>query len=168
MKQILYFAFILTLICSVASASLSWVYNKTKPKIEENKVKQLELAKKEVLSVAQKFEDSEKCFIGKDETGKIVGKVIKGQNRGYAGPIIFLVGVNNENKIVNLKILEQTETPGLGSGITSEKFWKQFIGKSGGQLQLKKDGGEINGITGATISSHALIDGVRESLSQVE
>lgn len=83
-------------------------------------------------------------------------------SRGYHGPIHFYVVVDAEGVIEHIQILSHRDDPGLGSLVTRESFLGQFIGKSPeDEISL---GVDVQGITGATISSNAVIRGVREGL----
>jgi len=68
-----------------------------------------------------------------------------------------MVGFNADGSIKNIVVLEQKETPGLGTKMKGEKFLKQFRGETPSEFNLKpeKDGGDIDAIAGATISSRA-------------
>jgi electron transport complex protein RnfG len=77
----------------------------------------------------------------------------------------MLVGINSDYTIKDVAILSQTETPGLGSKITEKEFTGQFIGLSSADLALSRDGGSIDAITGATISSRAVTDTIREKMA---
>src|SRR3989338_6168289 len=74
------------------------------------------------------------------------------------------IGINKDDTISSVAItkLDQTETPGLGVKITHDSFKNQFKGEKGEELKLKKDGGAIDAITAATISSRAVANGVKE------
>ena len=77
--------------------------------------------------------------------------------RGYSGLVRVMVGFSTTGIINNIVVLEQKETPGLGTKMKSEKFISQYRGKDPSKFNLKvvKDGGEVDAITGATISSRA-------------
>lgn len=161
---------ILTVVCIIAAVSLAQVYRITKVKIDQNMA---EMEKKKltyVLPVAVAFEegqvDGRKVFTGKDGGGNIVGKAFNAAPQGYAGPINTLIGVDNEGKVTSISItkLDQKETPGLGTKICDARFRDQFRGKEGNALKLKKDGGSIDAITAATISSRAVANGVKEGM----
>ena len=66
--------------------------------------------------------------------------------------------------LVPVTVLEQNETPGLGTNVLSEKFQSQFKGKTLEEMKLKNDGGKLDAITGATISSKAAIKAVRKGM----
>ena len=77
--------------------------------------------------------------------------------KGFSGLIKIMVGFNPNGKIQNIVVLEQKETPGLGTKIKDEKFIDQFRNKDPSSFNLKviKDGGNVDAITGATITSRA-------------
>jgi electron transport complex protein RnfG len=93
--------------------------------------------------------------------------VIKVEATGYSSVISSLVGLDLDNKIIGIEVLSQQETAGLGANIAKESFLKQFIGKTKEELKIKKDGGQIDAITGATISSRAITDGVRKKIESL-
>ncbi len=85
---------------------------------------------------------------------------------GYSGNITMMVGVDPEGKVVGLEILSHAETPGLGDKITRDEFKGQFRGKTlaGADWRVKKDGGDFDQITGATISPRAVVKAVHQGL----
>jgi len=92
---------------------------------------------------------------------EFVGAAVMGTtDKGFSGLIKIMVGFTPKGAIINIAVLEQKETPGLGTKIKSETFLKQFKGLnlSSYKLKVKKDGGEIDAITGATISSRAFCE----------
>lgn len=170
-KKIIDYILRLTILCVIASAAVAWVYLETKPRIELEEKRRLLLARKEVLPQAEKFEEKiikekETYIQGYDENDKPVGKIAETRKRGYAAPIKILIGVDDYNKITKVKILDEMETPGLGAKIKEKKFLEQFPGKTIEELKLKKDKGAIDAVTGATISSRAIIEAVKEGLSK--
>mgnify|MGYP000771863080 FL=1 len=78
-----------------------------------------------------------------------------------------IIGMLMDGTVTGYKVIEQKETPGLGTKIAESKFADQFIGLNSyhDQFKLKKDGGEIDAVTGATISSRAVIDAVEKAVS---
>ena len=89
---------------------------------------------------------------------KIVGKAVIGSSeKGYSGLIKIMVGFNPDNTIKNIVVLEQKETPGLGTKMKGDKFLRQFRGKDPKtfNLQVIKEGGDVDALTGATITSRA-------------
>jgi len=163
---------ILMIICSVAAALLSVVYGVTSPKIAENERIANEKKRREVLPDAASFQekqlDGETYYEGLDESGKKVGSVIMATPRGYGGPIKITVGVRPDGNIsaIALTKLDQQETPGLGAKVVNKKFTEQFKGKAPRQLKVKQDGGDIDAITAATITSRSATDGIRKKLEK--
>jgi electron transport complex protein RnfG len=101
--------------------------------------------------------------------GGVAGYAFIAKGKGYGGEIEILVGVDTEFEIEKVIILSNTETPGLGTRIAEDFFTDQFTGLGINDIRLSKDGGKIDAITGATISSTAVTDAVRRTLeSKIE
>ena len=165
MKRIIQLGSLLGAFCVVFGVLLAFVYIITKPQIEFNAKKNLEDSLKEVLPKASLFKrlniNSNEAFEGKTKE-ETVGYILLQSPKGYSGKIEMLIGIDSKSSVSRVKILTQTETPGLGANVVSEKFLKQFIGKTvKNKLEAKKD---IDAITGATISSKAVCSGVKEAL----
>ena len=96
--------------------------------------------------------------------GVINGFAFIAKGRGYGGDISILVGINTDFTIKKISIIANTETPGLGTKISENFFIDQFAGLSSHEISLAKDGGKIDAITGATISSRAVVDAVKSEL----
>lgn len=168
----------LTLISTVAGFSLAYMNDLTLGPISEaRKAKKINAIKavlpkvtndpfsEKISAALPEMMDSFDIYPGKenDKLNSIaVGTYTK---KGYSGMIKMMVGFDVEGKIINVAVLEQKETPGLGTKITSEKFINQYRGKdpSKWKLVVKKDGGETDAITGATISSRAFNDAVQSA-----
>lgn len=93
---------------------------------------------------------------------------------GYAGPIVLLVGVDADQIITGVRVLSHSETPGLGDKmeIAKSPWVKVFEGHSLNTLtpeqwQVKKDGGEFDQFTGATITPRAIVKGIYQALAEV-
>lgn len=170
MLETLKMGLVLTVICVIAAASLAKVYEITKVRIDRNMVELEEKKRKDILPNAVSFEekqvDGKSVFVGKDAEGKAIGSIFKIAPRGYAGPVNAMIGVDEGGKVlaVNITKLDQAETPGLGTKVTEPKFRDQFKAKEGDALKLKKDGGSVDAITAATISSRAVANGVKEGM----
>ena len=90
---------------------------------------------------------------------------------GFDGEITLMVGVDQEGKVLGISVISHTETAGLGAvaganTAAGEAFRQQFIGQSG-HVQVKKDGGVIDAITGATVTSRAICSGINAALDCV-
>lgn len=93
---------------------------------------------------------------------------------GYAGPIRLLVAVDAQGRLLGVRVLEHHETPGLGDGIEERRSsWIHgFDGRSLGdppaaRWQVRRDGGDFDQFTGATITPRAIVRSVRDALEYV-
>ena len=103
-------------------------------------------------------------FPARDENGKITSVAIKTYSKnGFGGKIEMMLGLMVDGTINKYKIIEHKETPGLGSKITESRFSDQFHGMNPGKkgFKVKQDGGDIDAVTAATISSRAVVDAIR-------
>jgi len=157
-----------------AGLSLGFVYEVTKaPIAEAQRMRQLQAIQEVVPPfsnepLAEAFKvgaDSLLCYPATSE-GKAVGMAVKAfSSEGYSGEVWLMVGFDAEGRIHDIQVLEHRETPGLGTKMADEKFRAQFRGHNPETLkmQVKKDGGEIDGISGATISSRAFAQAVEQA-----
>ena len=85
-------------------------------------------------------------------------------NKGFGGKLEILVGITIDGYILGYEVLKSQETPGLGSKVSEEKFKSQFVGlRPKEELKVKQDGGEIDAVTAATISSRAVTEAVQKA-----
>lgn len=168
----------LTLISMVAGFSLAYMNDLTKGPISEaRKAKKINAIKavlpkvdndpyiEKISSTLPDKKDSFDIYPGK-ENGKLNSVAIGTYtDKGYNRIIKLMVGFDIEGTIKDIAVLEQKETPGLGTKITTEKFLSQYRGKKPAEwkLMVKKDGGQTDAITGATISSRAFNDAVQNA-----
>ena len=85
------------------------------------------------------------------------------RNKGFRGRFDFIGGCLLDGTINGYKIIEQNDTPGLGTKVSENKFSEQFKGMNpgSGSFKVRQDGGEIDAVTSATISSRAVIDAIK-------
>jgi len=162
----------LVVICMVAAGALAGVYTLTKANIAAQEKAKQQAA---ILAVLP-----EGCTVGEAEEveGVTIYKATKGSEWvataietsevGFDGPQVIMVGLDTEGKVINDEILKQTETPGLGAHIThwfknAAKPGQNIIGRKAGSLRVNKDGGEIDAITAATISSRAFLKAINKA-----
>ena len=163
LKEILKMGAFLAAVAAIAAGILAATYTVTAPLIEENKVLEINQALKQIIVGADSFKKQDGYYIAKQK-GREIAKVYSVAPVGYSGPIEMLVGVNDDGEVAGVKIIKITETPGLGLNATDPKFLSQFKNKtSKAPLEPKKD---IDAITGATITTKAVCDGVREALGK--
>ena len=78
-----------------------------------------------------------------------------------------MFGIDTEGVITGLSVVDcSNETPGLGANASNESFYGQFAGKSG-EVAVTKDGGDIEALTGATVTSRAVADAATEAIKYV-
>ena len=165
MNETLKLAITLMVISVFSAAALAVVYEKTYPIIQANKIGKLNNALKEALP-AESFEEQEpfeekRIFKGFDNENNQVGIAVLSPAPGFQSVIKVLIGIDTKTKTVTtIKILEHLETPGLGSRIEEPDFLGQFK-----QQGLEKQ--DFDAITGATISSKAVIDSVKETADEI-
>jgi len=156
---------VLVIICVLSAIALSVTYEKTIYIIEDRKLADLRASLNEVypsdshIEIDVPKELSEKnvkqMFKAKD------GLILLIEQPGFQSNIKVLVGIDTLKKqITNIKILEHLETPGLGARIEEPQFLAQFKNQ---KLEQQK----IDAITGATISSKAVIDAIKETTNEV-
>ena len=169
-------AIVLTLIAVIAGLALGYVNSVTAGPIEEIKAQQLADGIKAVLAADELTVESPDTL----ESGAVVYRTDKGvavqasDPNGFGGKLTVLVGFNSEGLIQGYRVLETSETPGLGAkaGDWFQKGQKgDIIGKQAGNLTVKKDGGEVDAITASTITSRAFlrcVNSAYEALSTQE
>ena len=170
MREVVKFGLLLALVCAVSAGTLSAVFSKVDPLIKENERLEAIKKRKAVLPEAVTFaaveKDERTVYAGLDGSGEWVGTAMTVSRRGYAGPIRMTVGVGPDGLLTGLAIskLDQSETPGLGVKITYPEFLDKFRGLTLDQVRLTSDGGSIDAITAATISTRAVVDGIQNGM----
>jgi len=167
---------VLTLITMLSGGLLSSWDGFTAPKIEQYRLEQLRLAIGDVLPTHDDYDkvqaDGMTFYVGKD-SNSTVGVAFQAVGNGFQGEIRMMVGMTPDfTEITGLSVLEQIETPGLGTKIVEDPtnksdphwFTNQFEGVQPEpkivalKNQKPSDDNEIQAITGATISSKAVVD----------
>jgi electron transport complex protein RnfG len=121
------------------------------PEFNNNPVEDVKLVKSEF---AKDSVEIYTAFMDQDQVGTAV---VGSSQKGYGGLVKIMVGFNPDGTIRNIIVLEQKETPGLGTKMKDDRFVKQFRGKhpSTYNLKVKKDQGDVDALTGATITTRA-------------
>lgn len=127
------------------------------PEFNNNPVEIVQLIKSDL---AKDSVEIYRGLLNDNETGIAV---VGSSERGFSGLIKIMVGFNADGSINNIAVLEQKETPGLGTKIKDDKFLQQFRGKdpSSFDLKVKKDQGDVDALTGATITTRAFGEAVQ-------
>ena len=165
----------LTCITVVAAAALAGVNMLTEATIEAQKEAQKQAAISAVLPAYESLAKADTVLVDKtqniiyramDAQGNEVGAAVQTETNGFGGKIKLMVGFDADNHIVNYAVLEQAETPGLGTHIVEwfkneAKPGQNILGRQAtGQMTVSKDGGDVDAITAATISSRAFLTAV--------
>ncbi len=156
---------VLTLICSVIALMLAVVNAVTKDTIAQNTQKEKVEAISRIFGEVDEVEtdtveDHEINFVYSKDM--LVGYTVTVKPQGYGGEIEMLVGIERGGSVQGIEIINMSETPGVGSRVKSDPgFLPQFKGMTG-TLTV---GGNVDAISGASISSKAVTAGVNEALS---
>lgn len=155
-------------------------FEATKETIRKNKEEALQAAVFRVVPGAKRVEpwvgpDGKTYYIGYDEQGGVAGVAIEAAGQGFQDTIRILYGYSpKENAVVGMEVLESKETPGLGDKIGSDPQFQSNFDKLVVEREVvlvkhgeKKNPWEIEAITGATVSSRAITNILRESLARV-
>jgi electron transport complex protein RnfG len=183
MKELFKLTVVLTIICSLAATALALVYTITKDPIAyQQRLKKLR-AIKAVQPDYDNEPDQDFIDLKTDESAEgdggltrfyitkkgdtLTGVVFMASAVGYGGLIDLMVGVNSEGTITGVQVLRHTETPGLGAKITEDTFIQQFPERNlqNTNWALKKEGGDIDQISGATISPQAVVKALNQGLT---
>lgn len=183
MRDILRLMVVLTCICIASAIALARVYDLTKESIAHQKRLEVLRAIRAVLppydnepdrdmvklpmGIDKKREEIQGVFYRGRKEGRLTGVAFKVSSpEGYGGTIEVMMGLLPDGTVHGIEILSHLETPGLGAKIEEAKFKDRFKKRSLSNTKwaVKKDAGDIDGITGATISSRTVIKAIRSGL----
>lgn len=189
MAEVFKLGFVLMVVAVIAAGSLGFVNGFTAPLIaqqkEQAKLLAMETAAATIISDGSEVSfDSlavpglENPYASVDEVLSVVGVYSEGHlrgflfiayGRGYSSTIQTMVACGTDGTVTGTGILFQQETPGLGANVTyPERLIARFSGRTAAELSLTKDGGDIDAITGSTITSRAVTSSVRRGLEAME
>ncbi len=173
----------LFVITAVSGGVLGLVYGMTKDTIAEVDQKKNEAAIKAVLplegditfkadTLKYAYEGVDMtfpCNLAYDANGNFLGAAVKTNEGGFGGKIEMMVGLLADGTIKGTSVLSHSETPGLGANMTG-KFKDQFVDKNPAsyKLTVKKDGGDVDAITAATITSRAFSKAIDKAYKAFE
>jgi electron transport complex protein RnfG len=186
MKDTIKMVAALVIFATVACVGLAFVYEGTQPVIAERQKADLDAALKELFPNADSFDEiAGGLAVGNSAVrvdaaysaksgGQVSGAAVQAASGGFNDDITVLVGVDSGGKITGVKILTNTETPGLGANAgktnyyvdktNGTTFYGQFKGMAAsGNITVKQDGGDVAAITAATITSRAVALAVSEA-----
>ncbi len=170
-KTILTSTFILCLICVCMTGLLAVTNELTKDTIAEAAAITEENSRLIVLPTAESFEkindNSYKGIAG----GETVGYVYVTESKGYGGTISVMTGIDKDDNVTGVTILSHNETPGLGSNATNPEFTDQYKQVASEFSVIKGTAtteGQIEALTGSTITTDAVTDAVNLAVSMHE
>jgi len=171
---------VLFLVCAVITGALAYVNSITENIIQRRMEEQQEQFRKEVMDGADRFTEIKPEGLPERITGvyeayrndAIIGYVMDVTTKGYGGAMKLTVGINTEGRVTGVIIGDNNETPGLGSRAKEPGFIDQFKGVTAAETlsvvkQNKNLDNEIQAISGATITSRAVTEGVQAALDSV-
>lgn len=160
---------VLSIVSIISGLVLALTFKWTEPMINEIADENQKKAILEVLPEADRYEtmkDNEEIFVGYDKENNEVGVTFIAEGGGFQGDIRMMVGLNTKKEeITGMTVLSHLETPGLGARIEEKWFKDQFSGKSiHDKFRAKED---VEAITGATISSNAVANILKNAIPEV-
>lgn len=166
---------VLTAVGVISGVSLVFVYNYSAPKIEANIKNETKKAIQNIFPEGVNIEEIKagSIFGVKDSGGKLLGYALMARASGYQGEIKLIAGTDQAlGEIKGIEVIESQETPGLGDKIKEEDFRKQFRGLSLARDieyvkgQKPSQNYQIESITGATISSRAVVGAINNAVKE--
>ena len=152
----------ITLVVLITVTLLNFTESITRAQIEARQHERVEALLFELFpEMSNFFFEDDLYTIFEDSTE--IGYAFLATGIGYAGDIDILVGLEDATTLKGVTIVSHQETPGLGDRISESDFTSQFGGLDIDGVALQKDGGQVDSVTGATISSQAVVDAVREA-----
>ena len=174
---------VLAAICLVSAAVLGLINSVTVGPIQANTEKTVQESLRTVMPIDGDYEDVTDQYSGDPVTVEVTGSVVpvkavyKAGDEGYVvesmspngfgGALDMMAGIDSEGNVTGIAIISHAETSGLGSKSTDPEWQAQFKGLSG-VVSVTKDGGQVEAITGSTITSRAVCDGVNAARLVVE
>jgi Na+-translocating ferredoxin:NAD+ oxidoreductase subunit G len=177
MREIINMVVVLSVICGISGFALSYLKISTAPLIEEQVLTYVQApALKSVFPVSSNDPLAERQSFDLDgqqivvfpikQDGKLTGVALETFGPGYGGDIGVIVGFNLQNDLLEgIGVTTLKETPGLGTRIVEEKYTRKFKGQNPSTVQLSSQGGNIDAVSGATISSAGTIIAVQRASS---
>jgi electron transport complex protein RnfG len=163
MKETARLVLIVVVVTMIATALLAFVHQLTQPIIQSQKADRYSAQLQQVFASADSIEKKGDQYEIR-QGGRVIGHAMLSEIRGYSSILQVLVGVNSDGTVQGVFVMSQQETPGLGTRITEQEFLQQFVSRTNAELALRKNGGMIDGIAGATISSRAFTQAVKNAV----
>lgn len=170
LKEVARPALTLFIICFVMTALLAVTNQMTKSKVEEMKQQSEAQSRQIVLPDATVFETKDATYAVGKKGGDLVGYVFTTKAKSYGGDLNVLTGISKEGKVTGVVLLSINDTPGLGLNAQKDSFrnqYKQAVPEKGFTVIKSGDpkDGEIEAMTGATITSKAVTNAVNDAVA---
>jgi len=168
---------VLLIISVIVALILAFTNSITEAKIAENTAKEQKEAMQAVLPEAENFENvnhssgNVQAIYEATAGGELIGWCVSVAPGGYGGAIDLMVGIAPDLTLSGIKVVSNSETAGLGAKCTDESFSSQFGGKIAPVSVIKNgepQNDEIVAITGATVTSSAVVSGVNEAVEAIK
>lgn len=179
-KEVVKVIVTMIVISGIAAALLALTYVPTQTQLKILQDEQQKEALKAILPEAADFDpvtgdelndDGEPVVLyyrGVDSSGNVVGYAVKRNQVGAQGVIELIAGISSDyGSITGMQVMKHSETPGLGALIVTPEFRGQFVNLPVADVSLTKNGGKVDAITGATISSQAVVDALHGAVDYV-
>lgn len=158
----------LTLIAVICAGLLAWVKTVTDEPIRLAEEKKQTEALARVLPAFDKIEtemDDDGMVYKAYQNNRWVGTAVQCAAMGFNGEVLVMTGFDKQNQLIDYVVLKQAETPGLGTKMV-DWFKESLVGRAmhlNQPLSVKQDGGDVQAITAATISSRAFLEAVNNA-----
>jgi len=174
-QPVLHMTLTLLILTAVVALVLGLVHKKTDSPIEEVQTETLVEAVFQVVPGATSstplagyefsgsVESAREVF---DSANRPLGYAIEVTSGGFGGVIRMLVGISPDGTVTGVTILDMNETPNLGTEVSGEDFLRQFVGRESG-FKMGDNPDDVHAISGATVSSNAVRDGVAAAIAAV-
>jgi Na+-translocating ferredoxin:NAD+ oxidoreductase subunit G len=165
--------FVLAVVAAFSAGILSLADIATKDKIEKNRQQEINRSIENIITEARRIEQDGQSYRVYDNSGRLAGYVFIVQGQAYQGDIEIICGISPDFKIIRgIEILSSVETPGLGARIAEDSFKDQFKGlKVQPEIVYTKSepskDNEIKAITGATVSSRAVVNILNKKIEEL-
>ena len=173
MRDILKLTLELTLIAAISAGLLAFVSTRTKPARDRAaEAKRLDAVRK-VLHITDgetfRHDDARDVYLVEKDGHAVKVAAESVSQHGYGGAVRIVVAADSSGAVIDFAVVEATETPGLGAKIASEGFISGLRGKKvDADWRVRQDGGEVDAVTSATISSRAVCEAIASAIPRLK
>jgi len=172
-KNIIAITLNLTIACVISGVIIAGTYQLTAATAKKRSIEIKNKSMKNLVTAADTFKSikGKPDWVEAKKGNKTVAYIVPSESKGYGGIIRLLIAIDTNGKVIDYNVLDSKETPGLGDKASSNLFKDQYKGKTTKNMKIVKDiknKENIQAISGATITSNAVNNGVREAVISVE